>query len=206
MDGLLALTIIMVVYAIGDMVATKTKAVISMLFVASVLFAVLFWMGMPKTLFADSTLQAFASVTVGLMLVHMGTTISLKEFIANWKTVVVVFCSTVAICLGVYFLGGLIIDRQMALMGAPILGGGVVAFLVMSDALQAAGSNVVLFGSLVLVIQGVVGFPIASALCKKEAVRLKGQVQAGTLTLKKKEETEETKPAWRIFPPDPRCL
>lgn len=203
MDGLLALTIIMVVYAIGDMVATKTKAVISMLFVASVLFAVLFWMGMPKTLFADSTLQAFASVTVGLMLVHMGTTISLKKFIANWKTVVVVFCSTVAICLGVYFLGGLIIDRQMALMGAPILGGGVVAFLVMSDALQAAGSNVVLFGSLVLVIQGVVGFPIASALCKKEAVRLKGQVQAGTLTLKKKEETEETKPTWRIFPPIP---
>ena len=43
MNGLVALTIIMVVYAAGDMVATKTKAIISMLFVASVVFAIGFW-------------------------------------------------------------------------------------------------------------------------------------------------------------------
>lgn len=118
MDGLLALTIIMIVYAIGDMIATKTKAVISMLFVASVLFAVMFWMGLPGTVFQDSMLQPFANVTVGLLLVHMGTTIKLREFIANWKTVVVVFCSTIAICAGVFFLGQLIINKDMALIGA----------------------------------------------------------------------------------------
>ena len=47
MNGLVALTIIMVVYAAGDMVATKTKAIISMLFVASVVFAIGFWNGLP---------------------------------------------------------------------------------------------------------------------------------------------------------------
>ena len=79
MNGLVALTIIMVVYAAGDMVATRTKAIISMLFVASVVFAIGFWNGLPGTIFADSQLQTFASVTVGLLLVHMGTTIKVKE-------------------------------------------------------------------------------------------------------------------------------
>ena len=78
MNGLVALTIIMVVYAAGDMIATKTKAIISMLFVASVVFAIGFWNGLPGTIFADSQLQTFASVTVGLLLVHMGTTIKVK--------------------------------------------------------------------------------------------------------------------------------
>ena len=40
MNGLHALTIILIVYALGDVIATKTKAIISMLFVASVVFAI----------------------------------------------------------------------------------------------------------------------------------------------------------------------
>lgn len=207
MNGLYALTLIMIVYALGDMIATRTKAIISMLFVASVVFAVAFWNGLPATIFSDSTLQAFASVTVGLLLVHMGTTIKLNDLIKQWKTVVIVLCSTIAICLGVYFVGGLIIDKAMALIGAPILGGGVVAFLVMSEALTKAGAEeaVVVFGSLVLVIQGVVGFPIASFLCKKEALRLKGQIASGELTLNQPLEDEESRPAWRIFPKTPEA-
>lgn len=203
MNGLYALTIIMIVYALGDMVATKTKAIVSMLFVASVVFAIAFWNGLPATIFSDSALQSFASVTVGLLLVHMGTTIKLKDLIKEWKTVVIVLCSTVAICLGVYFLGSLLIDRDMALIGAPILGGGVVAFVVMSEALQNASESVVVFGSLVLVIQGVVGFPIASFLCKKEALRLKGQIAAGDLVLNKSLDDSAAKPAFRIFPKTP---
>ena len=50
MNGLYALTIILLIYAIGDLVATKTKAIISMLFVAAVIFAVCFWNGLPLSL------------------------------------------------------------------------------------------------------------------------------------------------------------
>ena len=201
MNGLYALTIVFVVYVLGDMIATKTKAIISMLFVASVVFAIGFWNGLPATIFTDSALQGFASVSVGLLLVHMGTTIKLKNILKEWKTVVIVLCSTVAICLGVYFIGSLFIEKDMALIGAPILGGGVVAFLVMRNALASAGDQIVLFGSLVLVVQGVVGFPIASIMCKKEALRLKGKIADGSLVLRDPlEEEGEKKPAWRIFP------
>lgn len=203
MNGLYALTIILVVYAIGDFIATKSKAIISMLFVASILFAIGFWNGLPATIFQDSTLQLFASVTVGLMLVHMGTTIKLKELIAEWKTVVLVLCSTIGICLGVYFIGQMIIDRYEALIAAPIVGGGVVAFLVMSDALQKAGANIVLFGSMVLILQGVIGFPIASILCKKEALRLRGLIRNGQLTAGAADGADgETKKSKLKFIPD----
>lgn len=184
MNGLYALTIILVIYALGDMIATKTKAIISMLFVASVVFAIAFWNGLPGSVFADSQLLGFASVTVGILLVHMGTTINLKQLISEWKTVIIVLCSTVAICAGVYFLGSLFINRYYALIGAPILGGGVVAFLTMSGAMESLGdANIALFGSLVLIIQGVVGFPIASFLCKKEAKRVQAGYQAGEIVL-----------------------
>lgn len=199
MNGLIALTIVMIVYAVGDMIATKTKAIISMLFVASVIFAAAFWLGLPGTIFTDSQLQTFASVTVGLMLVHMGTTIKLRDFVQEWKTVVLVLASTIAICLSVYFVGQLFIERLMALIGAPVLGG-VVAFLVMSEALKNAGQDVILFGSVVLVMQGVIGFPIASALCKKEAGRLKGLIQTGDLRLADAAEKDAENGRKRLIP------
>lgn len=199
MNGLIALTIVMIVYAVGDMIATKTKAIISMLFVASVIFAAAFWLGLPGTIFTDSQLQTFASVTVGLMLVHMGTTIKLRDFVQEWKTVVLVLASTIAICLSVYFVGQLFIERLMALIGAPVLGG-VVAFLVMSEALKNAGQDVILFGSVVLVMHGVIGFPIASALCKKEAGRLKGLIQTGDLRLADAAEKDAENGRKRLIP------
>lgn len=134
MNGLYALTIIMIVYAVGDIIATKTKAIISMLFVASVVFAVGFWNGLPATIFDDASLKLFASVTVGLLLVHMGTTIKaglLKDGRPSSCPV-----SSVAICLGVYFIGGLIIDQSMALIGAHSRRRRG-AFLVMSEALKS---------------------------------------------------------------------
>ncbi len=203
MNGLYALTIIMLIYALGDIIATKTKAVISMLFVGAIVFALGFWNGLPPTIFDDSALKMFSSVTIGLMLVHMGTTIKLRDLIEEYKTVIIVLCSTIGICAGVYLLGGMFIDKDYALIGAPILGGAVVAFLVMSEAMQDVGADVVAFGSLILVVQGIVGFPIASILCKKEANRLKGEINAGRLVLHKPAENIVGKSKWQIFPTIP---
>ena len=68
-------------------------------------------------------------------------------------------------------------------------------------------SNIALFGSLVLVVQGVVGFPIASFLCKKEAMRIKGEYAAGTMQLLDSAavDSASSKPAWRIFPKTPEA-
>lgn len=74
--------------------------------------------------------------------------------------------------------------------------------MIMSEAMQNISANAVLFGSLVLVTQGIVGFPIASLLCRKEAVRLKTAFRAGEISLPAAATaTEQTHR--RLIPPVP---
>ena len=42
---ILATFVILLIFGVGDMIATKTKAIVSMLFVASVVFMAGFWTG-----------------------------------------------------------------------------------------------------------------------------------------------------------------
>lgn len=202
MNSLVALTVIFVIYAIGDMVATKTHAILSMLLVSSIIFAIAFWNNwLPGTLFTDSNMKPFCDVTVGLLLVHMGTSSRIRDFVEQYKTAIIVLCSTVAICMGVYFIGQLFIQREYALVSAPIVGGAIVAFMIMSEAMQNISANAVLFGSLVLVTQSIIGFPIASILCRKEAVRLRTAFRAGEISLPV--ESESTQKKRRLIPPVP---
>ena len=192
MNGLYALTIILLIYAIGDLVATKTKAIISMLFVAAVIFAVCFWNGLPIYAVRGFHLSCFSSVTIGMMLVHMGTTIKLSDLIQEYKTVIIVLCSTLAICGGVYYIGRIFVEEYYALVSAPVLGGAVVACLVMTEAMNTVGAtDAAAFGSLILIVQGIVGFPIASVCCKKEALRLKKEIAAGKLKLQHNNKDEQ---------------
>ena len=178
---ILATFVILLIFGVGDMIATKTKAIVSMLFVASVVFMAGFWTGLfPKTMFTDSSLLNVATVLVCMLLVHMGTTIKLRDFADQWRTVIVAAVCCVAISLGIFFLGGLIIDRNYAVVGAPILSGGVVATITM----QGAANNLELpdlaiFATLVMVCQGFVGYPVASLCLRAEAKRIRKLVENG---------------------------
>ena len=178
---ILATFVILLVFGIGDMVATKTKAIVSMLFLSSVIFLAGFWTKvLPNTMFDDSTLLLVSGVLVTMLLVHMGTTIKLRDFADQWRTVIVAAVCCVAISLGIFFLGGLIIDRNYAVVGAPILSGGVVATITM----QGAANNLELpdlaiFATLVMVCQGFVGYPVASLCLRAEAKRIRKLVENG---------------------------
>ena len=175
MTAIISAAVIFVVFAVGDMISAKTKAIVSMLLVASVVFLAGFWTGIfPTTMFADSTLLSMAGLLVTMLLVHLGTTIKLRDFGAQWRTVI--------ISAAVFFLGQLIIDRGFALVGAPILSGGVVATLTMQDMAQKANlPELAVFATLVMCAQGFVGYPVASLCLKSEAKRIKAQLDAGEL-------------------------
>ena len=185
MNAILAAAVIFVVFAAGDMISAKTKAIVSMLLVASVVFLVGFWTGVfPTTLFADSTLLSMAGLLVTMLLVHLGTTIKLRDFGAQWRTVIISAVSCIAISAAVYFIGQLIIDRGFALVGAPILSGGVVATLQMQEMAQNADlPQLAVFATLVMCAQGFVGYPVASLCLKSEAKRIKAQLDAGELSV-----------------------
>ena len=53
MNALVALGLVFLIYSIGDFIADKTKAFVSMLLACAVIFTAGLWLGLPKTIFAD---------------------------------------------------------------------------------------------------------------------------------------------------------
>lgn len=185
MDALMAFTLIFIVYAVGDAVATKTKGVVSMMLFAFVFYLIGFWTFLPKTALQDSGFTAVSNALVCLLMVHIGTTIKLKDFVEQWKTVVIAFAACAGICFGICFLAGLFVDRGYALVGGPILSGAIVAALIMQEAAEAIGrEDLVVFASVILVVQNFIGIPIASLCLKSEAKRLKSLLTGKELELK----------------------
>ena len=209
MNATLAAAIIFVVFAVGDMISAKTKAIVSMLLVASVVFLLGFWAGIfPTTMFADSTLLSMAGLLVTLLLVHLGTTIKLRDFGAQWRTVIISAVACIAISVAVFFIGQLIIDRGFALVGAPILSGGVVATLQMQSMAQDAGrEELAVFATLVMCAQGFVGYPVASLCLKSEAKRIKAKLNSGELSASDLEDSKAAETSHKkLIPPLPAAL
>ncbi len=181
MLSILAVFIILLIFGLGDMVATKTRAIVSMLFFSSVLFLAGFWTKvLPNTMFDDSTLLLVSGVLVSMLLVHMGTTIKLRDFADQWKTVIIACIACIAISLGIYFIGGLIVaDKNYVVVGAPILSGGVVATITMQTAVEGHSVELGVFAALVMVVQGFVGYPVCSLCLKSEAKRVRSLVESG---------------------------
>lgn len=170
MDTLLALVIILGVYAIGDVISYYTKSIVSMLFTASVLFIVLFWMGLPTTVFEDANLYYFGAMMIGLLIVHMGSLLSVDDFVKQWKTVVVACFAMLGIGVMLFLVGPLFVDRLYSIAAAPPIAGGVVAAIVMGERAAELGMpEVQIFVTIIVAVQGFVGYPVCSVILNREA-------------------------------------
>ena len=152
-----------------------TKSIVSMLFVASIVFILAFWNGLPATIFADSQLLGIGALMIGFLITHMGTLLSVDDFVKQWKTVAVAVFA---------------------------MAGGVVAAIVMGDAARAVGNESVgIFVTLIVALQGFVGYPIASFILNREAKLILGRgfsapVEEKTVLVEKK----------TLIPPLPKDL
>ena len=200
MNGLTAIVVILIAFAIGDYVSFRTSATFSMLFTTAVIFLVSFWMGLPPTVFNDSGLLTVGVLTMPLLLTNMGTMISLKELAKQWKTVLIALAAVIGIGVLIYLAGGPLFGKEMAAAAAPPISGGVVAALIVSEAAKAKGlESIAVFATLLLVTQTFFGTPVASFCLKKEAKR----VLALSKTSDVEDEVEEIvteEPKKRIFP------
>ena len=139
---ILAFAVVAIVFALGDLVARKTKGIISAFIVAIVLF-VLFG-GVLKVLPADlmdtSGLNAIIpTFGMGLILTNLGSTLDLNELKKEWRTILVALAAVIGILVLGFTLGQLIFGRELALSALPPVSGGVVATIITSDAATAAG-------------------------------------------------------------------
>ncbi|WP_315117007.1 hypothetical protein [uncultured Clostridium sp.] len=212
MDGLLAFTVLFIIFGVGDFISSKTKAIFSTMFVSSTILLVGFWVGLPKTIFDDSILLPLGSIVIAILITHMGTLMSIKELKEQWKTVVIASGAIVGIAVFVYIAGTPILGREYSIAAAPPIAGGVVAGIMMGEVAKAKGlETIMVFTTLLVVVQGFFGYPIASICLSKEAKRIANKFKTEEYNISEREIAavkveEEKKSKYKIFPDFPKGL
>ncbi|GAA3703108.1 membrane protein [Terrabacter ginsenosidimutans] len=196
MNPVLAFVIVMLVWTVSDLVAQRTRSLLSSLFVASIIFLVGFLTGLfPEDLLASSSLLALAGVVVGFVIVHLGTMISLDDFKKQWKTLLVGIATVIGIGLALLLAGFLFGPRisgsaadgyaqalDFVIAGTGALSGGAISVLIVQEAALGVGlTSIAVFPVLIAALQGLIGFPLTSVILRREAARLKAEYRAGTL-------------------------
>lgn len=188
----LAFVICAVVYIIGEYVAKITKAWVPSVFVTAVVLLIGYWTIIPKEVISDSVLIPFGS-TIGiyLLITHMGTVISLKQLMQQWRTIVVCLSGLAGMMVLGYFVAPLIIDKTLVIAGLPPLTGGIVAATMMQDAAKAAGLEVAaVFAIAMYCIQGFAGYPITAVCLQTEGKRLLKDFRSGKVVLTEQDRRE----------------
>lgn len=181
----LAFVICAAAYIIGEYVATLTKAWVPSVFVTACVLLVGYWTFIPKEVVSDSMLIPFGS-TIGiyLLITHMGTVISLKQLIQQWKTIVVCLSGLAGMMLLGYFVAPLFIDKVLVIAGLPPLTGGIVAATMMQSAAQEAGLELAaVFAIAMYCVQGFAGYPITAVCLQTEGKRLLKDLRSGKVVI-----------------------
>lgn len=207
MSQMLALTIVLAILYIGDIVATRTKAWIPSVFVCAVLFLIGYWTFFPKDIVSIAGIgPVVATMLMYLLITNMGTLLSLKELKNQWKAIVISIAGIVGIIAILFTIGALLFDLKTMIVAVPPLVGGVVAALVMSEGASAAGlEDLAVFAIVIYVIQGFAGYPITSIVLKREAKRLlkehhQGNIQSVTQVEEDVEQSSEQPKLFRKIP------
>ncbi len=157
-----------VAYAISDAVSARTKGLISSVLCLSLLYLAAFLTGiLPKDTIAvtgiPTMLGAFGTL---FMITNIGTLIRLRDFCREWKTVLICLCGVGALAVFSLATAGLF-DRIYALCAIPSIAGGIVALLVMQDALAVCTEQYVAFTMLCYSIHSFIGLPAAAFMLRK---------------------------------------
>lgn len=191
MSGVISLTILLVIYAVSELISRKTNGIIDTVLTISILALVGFWTGiLPKNLFTNSGVEAFGMAVVGLMLTSLGTTINLAELKRQWKVVLIAILGAIGSCILIVLVALLVNRKNFGIVGAPIFAGGNAATLVLLNALRAKNMQLLSTYALsVLTFQNLIGIPVATYALRKEARRYLG---SGEVELAEKAQTQKT--------------
>lgn len=171
MIAVAALAVLLCIYAAGELIAQKTKAIFSSVLSMAILLLAGFWSGLlPDTIIGDAQITGFGNVIAGLLIVSLGTTIDFQELKQQWRVVVTAFLCVCGTVLVIILMGIPTMGPQMALSSAPIFAGGSAATLIMTTALNEKGLALASTFCIVLyVTQKFIGVPIASLLLRRTA-------------------------------------
>ncbi|MGX9807729.1 hypothetical protein ACV3PA_10870 [Exiguobacterium acetylicum] len=202
MQPIIAFTIIMLIWTVSDYISKKTKALLSSLFVASIIFLIGFKTNLfPEDLLPTSSLLPLGQTVVGMIIVHLGTLISLDEFKRQWKTFLIGVSAVIGISVLLFTIGQLLLDTNYVLSAIAAVSGGTISVIIVQEqALNAGLISVAVFPVLIAALQGLIGFPLTSIILRKEALRIREGVRDGSITKRVDLHPEESTKKQTILP------
>lgn len=172
-EMLLWFSVVLILFAVGDMIANVTKAKISAVFVTLLLFLILFVTKViPSDIIDRAGMTAASSWSVPMIMFSMGTMLNVRQFIDEWRTVLTAWLGIIAVILGVLVLIPFI-GKSTVLASIPVINGALPATTIMTQAAMEKGLTLAAAtATVVFAIQKFVGTPIASRAALQEANRL----------------------------------
>lgn len=157
--------IVLIVFALGDIVGKITKGKLSGMMVVMLLFLVGFLTKLfPADIIDQGGLTALSKLAIAMILFNMGTTLNVKQLIEEWRTVLVAALCMLASCL-VMLLVSPVIGFDTVLVGMPVINGAAMATSLMASAAAEKGlATAAALCAVIYSVQKFVGAPIASAM------------------------------------------
>lgn len=184
MNPVVATMIVLAVIAVAEVISIKTRAKVPTLLVVMLgIFALLKTGLVPSNIIEASTFAIVGAVLQPALLVHMGTLIPMSVMKSQYKAVLITLIGLIFSVALILLVVPLFFDYGTAVAGAGPLTGGLIAYLVTSDALKAAGLTTLLaIPIIVLTLQGLVGMPLTSLLLRKHGLNIRRSMDAGTFS------------------------
>ncbi|WP_170006106.1 hypothetical protein [Bacillus fonticola] len=188
--------ILLALIAVGEIISIKTRARVPMLLIALLGYLVLSWTGVfPEDLLANSTMITVGGLLVAPLIVHLGTLIPLKTIVAQWRAVCIALIGIAIATILLLVTISPLFGYEVAVAGAGPLTGGIIAFIVTSEKLEAVGfGNLVAIPALILAFQKLIGIPLAQNMLRKYALRIRDSLSMTAATVETTVEKETTKP------------
>lgn len=157
--------IVLIVFALGDIVGKITKGKLSGMMVVMLLFLVGFLTKLfPADIIDQGGLTALSKLAIAMVLFNMGTTLNVKQLIEEWRTVLMAALCMLTSCV-VMLLVSPIIGFDTVLVGMPVINGAAMATSLMASAAAEKGlATAAALCAVIYSVQKFVGAPIASAM------------------------------------------
>lgn len=205
MHPALAFFALMAFLAVGEFISIKTKAVVPSILIFLSLLLASVWTGLlPKNIiqlggFSDE----LTDVIMVIIVVNMGSSLSVKELKTEWKTVLIGTGAIIGIAAVMIPIGSMLFDFETAVIAAPPIAGGFVAAFEMSKVALAKGlPHLSTIALLLLAVQELPVYLILPSLLKKEGTRRLEAFRAGTADVVQSSNIEEKEKRFPELPED----
>lgn len=174
MENLLCFGYVMIALFLGEWISTRTQSWVPSLLISAIIFLIGFWTVIPKDLVTKASFgPEFVAVGVSLLLVHLGTLMSFKRLIQQWRAICIALIGVagtmiLTMTIAIHFFG-----RAIVIGTVPTLTGGIISALLMTQGLTKAGlTTVAAYPVAMFVVHEIISFPLISAMLKNEGRRL----------------------------------